>query len=1330
MATWLKIHLPTCSRRIPITPIIIMSLVFLSSRWLAASLVAGHLFGPGAGADPLGLSPALKEKSSFMSHMSSLHQLGPCWFPAFRLGSGALCSAPGPKEKNTEAPVTLGTLKYHTQKLTPGKTHKEGKKKLPIVRSMVEGISLKPLLYLMGLSTVSIILFMMPAGGGMPNMVGRDFNYRVPPYWSPELEHQYSFRAYMTDISLWVLLTDLLPHQQCAAIIMKLGGAAREMARMITPQEMVQGGMRNGVHVDPVTYLLGAIHARFAALEEESRLTTVMEMTNFHRKPGETINALLARYETVRQRAAVEGQFQMSLEGCALQLLRAVGVSPQQLIMLLQPFQGRLPANDQEFQVLVTQLRRYGHIQEGARGNIGQIVQNSVGQARPGHYLTGQDQEDTMEAFFEGSQQPTTMTGSASQDPYSVWGQGAYPAISEGHQPEAGGSYGTDGFIPAYDGSDYTQAFPSIEEEDGTDSETSSDDGGEIIQDTSIDGLGEAEIGERLFMAYRRARRQWRRYTGKPVRRFRRTIKHMKKWRKGRGKGFFWTGQDTEAYLNHKGKGHRKHTSGKGHGRKGNPKDKHGNKMLCKGCDSDQHFIKDCPNPWKQQKGGGKGGSQPTQGFMGLTYSESSCPPEERGNTFHASNSSGRHQPDAAASSYSPPWEEGDLVFEAPSQIFTSFQQEDEIPPPPQPDPFTANDPWNYGPRRSPRGRRTPMGDAWANFMPTNSPTWPGTGRVTQDDELSQSSQEPTPQTPPTQPTTTVPQTGPATGFTTPLPTNPLNYVGLAPEVPLERREGLPNITENQIANVLASQQLTNPSRTREANTFRPHLIRHQLPISTAFSRSAAGTNSVVLDTGAHPTETGSVSFNNVQQAVTLATQLRSARHNNTSQAQAASSSTASDAAMPEASPAPASPLIGSTIGGGTPPPELVASDPPTPSEAPQGMPVPIIWEGLDDACSICTHNFTHGERVCRLSCRHMFHSTCWNDMFDHANSRRQASICCPNCRGAGSVIAVWNYIDENRVTQQVGGLPQAPNLLTANTRFHQIGTPPDGRMPTPFIPVPTPNGVIESVFQDLNPLNNPLSNQTSQSSNGRHQSEIGTGEPVAYSNGQFFVQHCYHIQTQLPDGRKSLLIDPGSVGNLCGDKWAKEMAKEAARNKRKPTHHKRNRPLRVGGVGNGTQVCAYDCTLPIAFRQDNSNNSTEGKINIPTVNNSDLPGLLGLTALRKNRAILDLNTLKLHFLGPGDYDLASALPPGTDTFQGEIAPSGHLVIPCAEFGPKEPSEESSLTLITKPPGLEPTRGNKRSRVVPPPPEASPPMMPAVYTPTGPPQGPPGQTNQ
>ena len=74
---------------------------------------------------------------------------------------------------------------------------------------------------------------------------------------------------------------------------------------------------------DPVTYLLGALQLRFANLEEETRLQSMTEMLAFARRQGEDINALLTRYEVVRQRAANEGRFVMSVERSALQILRA-----------------------------------------------------------------------------------------------------------------------------------------------------------------------------------------------------------------------------------------------------------------------------------------------------------------------------------------------------------------------------------------------------------------------------------------------------------------------------------------------------------------------------------------------------------------------------------------------------------------------------------------------------------------------------------------------------------------------------------------------------------------------------------------------------------------------------------------------------------------------------------------------------------------------------------------------------------------------------------------------------------------------------------------------
>ena len=262
--------------------------------------------------------------------------------------------------------------------------------------------------------------------------------------------------------------------------------------------------------------------------------------------------------------------------------------------------------------------------------------------------------------------------------------------------------------------------------------------------------------------------------------------------------------------------------------------------------------------------------------------------------------------------------------------------------------------------------------------------------------------------------------------------------------------------------------------------------------------------------------------------------------------------------------------------------------------------------------CTLCQREFAEGERVCRLVCRHAFHASCWDSYQRHQGSI-QGGDECPNCRGAGRIVAVWQYLDPERISQ---GRP----------------TPRDHPM--------------SSYFMD--------------------------------------TENVYHARTRLVDGRPSLLIDPGSVGNLGGDKWATHVARRAHKSGRHPSFEKRSQPLNISGVGHGSQVATYDCKLPIALTQLDGTTKTLGVVNTPTVQDSDLPGLLGLAALRRNRAIIDFDKNQLFFRGPGDYDLMKHLPPGTDGFQCEIAPSGHMVLPCSEFGQSPPrtNQEDPLTLI------------------------------------------------
>ena len=88
--------------------------------------------------------------------------------------------------------------------------------------------------------------------------------------------------------------------------------------------------------------------------------------------------------------------------------------------------------------------------------------------------------------------------------------------------------------------------------------------------------------------------------------------------------------------------------------------------------------------------------------------------------------------------------------------------------------------------------------------------------------------------------------------------------------------------------------------------------------------------------------------------------------------------------------------------------------------------------------------------------------------------------------------------------------------------------------------------------------------------------------------------------------------------------------------------------------------------------------------LKVPTVPDSGLPGLLGLQSLRTARSIIDTETNKLYMLGPGNYDLMSALPPGTSVIQLEEAPSGHLMMPCDQYNQFDIEQKNGGLILDK----------------------------------------------
>eukprot|EP00434_Breviolum_minutum_P044271 symbB.v1.2.039526.t1/scaffold6626.1/size16615/2 len=430
---------------------------------------------------------------------------------------------------------------------------------------------------------------------------------RLPPRWEPGLEDSLPFRTWLQDLLLWTITSDLEPHRQAALIISQLGGAARELARTMTPQEIFQGGIVNGQQLDPVSFLIHGLSTRFSPLDDEIRIRAAQDLLHFQRRGNEAVDVLITRFETIRARARTEGGgANISTESAALILLRAVGVSAEQFQRLTQPFGLRLPNNEAEFAQLTHNLRRMGHIIEHHPANIARSLHG-----------TSSNQHQSLATFQDPSSQASSWSFVGYPSEQEGWGN--RDAASSSQNMHSSSTYPTD------------WAYYQDPEADGasdTDSATESDDGAEVMPSEDLQGLTAPEADEHLFWQYAEAKKRWRRYTGKPVRSLRRVLR-----RKGKGKGkvqnAFFDISGTllqSSYFKGKGKGGK--SSGKGFGRRQNPKGRDGQILKCSICSSIYHLRKRCPqNPEAQRGRVQSSGPQSSQ----LPYPQRSTAPSVAG---------------------------------------------------------------------------------------------------------------------------------------------------------------------------------------------------------------------------------------------------------------------------------------------------------------------------------------------------------------------------------------------------------------------------------------------------------------------------------------------------------------------------------------------------------------------------------------------------------------------------------------------------------------------------------------------------------------------------
>ena len=152
-----------------------------------------------------------------------------------------------------------------------------------------------------------------------------------------------------------------------------------------------------------------------------------------------------------------------------------------------------------------------------------------------------------------------------------------------------------------------------------------------------------------------------------------------------------------------------------------------------------------------------------------------------------------------------------------------------------------------------------------------------------------------------------------------------------------------------------------------------------------------------------------------------------------------------------------------------------------------------------------------------------------------------------------------------------------------------------------------------------------------------------------------------YHLRARLNDGREALLIDPGAVSNLAGDRWIKRVGK-LAQDKGYSIHFSAlNNNIMIEGVGKGAQTCSQKCALPMQTTSASAMTTFEA----PVVPDSDIPGLLGLADLKARNCLLDCRQGVLYEVN-GQYSLTCGK--GSVKHQLEPAMSGHWMLPITEY--------------------------------------------------------------
>ena len=172
--------------------------------------------------------------------------------------------------------------------------------------------------------------------------------------------------------------------------------------------------------------------------------------------------------------------------------------------------------------------------------------------------------------------------------------------------------------------------------------------------------------------------------------------------------------------------------------------------------------------------------------------------------------------------------------------------------------------------------------------------------------------------------------------------------------------------------------------------------------------------------------------------------------------------------------------------------------------------------------------------------------------------------------------------------------------------------------------------------------------------------------------------EHC-HDDLFLQDDEVGVMPNTGAPDGLCGSVWADQQA-QLCRQAGKPASQRlMQAPCSIQGVGNGVHTVHQEVELTAGL-QDSSGNLYEERYIAPCLENSGVPGFMGIQSLERNNALIRCRTGEIWFLGRGGVRIKPS--PGSRHFQMKKARSGHWFLPISKFSSSR-VDSSGISLTT-----------------------------------------------